>query len=484
MFSPHHYASRRLALVREISIRHQNHSGKNDESKLSSAKKPGIILLTGARDCPRNYRDNTYPFRQDSTFLYFAGLKDPGLDLAIDCASGKSFLSGKEPGIDDLIWTGPLPSIEDRAAAAGIETVLDPAGFANLILQAKNQNRPIHYISPYRDDMTLHLARLLGVNPSSVPAGSSGDLVGAAIALRSIKDEVEIQELEKAVGITVQMHKAVLREARAGMRESQLAAIATTIALSHGGELAFPIISTRRGEVLHNTRRDGILAPGDLVVFDAGAETELGYAGDLTTSFPVSARFSERQKTLYSLLISVFSAATEKLGPGKFMRDAHLASSLALARGLVELGLMQGDPEEAVAEGAHALFFPHGLGHMMGLDVHDMENYGEDLVGYDEESGPRSKQFGLRSLRLARKLCPGMVHTVEPGIYFIPGLIAAWKEAGTCQKFMNFKEIDSWIGTGGMRLEEDWLITRTGARRMGPAFNRSIADIESARSSS
>ncbi len=442
----------------------------------------GIIFLPGNRDSPRNYRDNAYPFRQDSSFLYLFGLSARGLDAAIDLESGVSTLYGDDGSMDDVIWTGPVPSVTEMASLAGAERCAESRSLAADLAAARDSGRVLHFLPPYRESTRVRLAELAGIPLAKVRESSSTALVRSMVSLREIKDGLEIAELEKAVGISVGMHAAVLASARPGMSEARIAAIATQEALSGGGDLAFPVIATTRGEVLHNHDHSGILVEGGTFLMDAGAESVEGYAGDLTTTFPVGPRFTGRQADIYAVLSSVFADAASMLAPGVTMRQVHLAASTSLARGLCGLGIMRGDPSEAVECGAHALFFPHGLGHMIGLDVHDMEDYGEDFVGYDAGTGPRSAQFGLASLRLAKRLRPGMVHSVEPGIYFIPGLIASWRERRLHESFIDYSRLDAWMDVGGMRNEEDWLITDSGARRLGPSFDKSIAAIEAARS--
>ena len=347
----------------------------------------GIIFLPGNRDSPRNYRDNAYPFRQDSSFLYLFGLSARGLDAAIDLESGVSTLYGDDGSMDDVIWTGPVPSVTEMASLAGAERCAESRSLAADLAAARDSGRVLHFLPPYRESTRVRLAELAGIPLAKVRESSSTALVRSMVSLREIKDGLEIAELEKAVGISVGMHAAVLASARPGMSEARIAAIATQEALSGGGDLAFPVIATTRGEVLHNHDHSGILVEGGTFLMDAGAESVEGYAGDLTTTFPVGPRFTGRQADIYAVLSSVFADAASMLAPGVTMRQVHLAASTSLARGLCGLGIMRGDPSEAVECGAHALFFPHGLGHMIGLDVHDMEDYGEDFVGYDAGTG-------------------------------------------------------------------------------------------------
>ncbi len=475
MFPKETYRARRSALRTLLGASGGSYGGPDSGSD-------GLVFLPGNGDSPRNYRDNAYPFRQDSTFLYLFGLSVQGLDALVDLASGEATLYGDDARMDDIIWTGPLPTMAEMSDMAGAERSASAALLARDLAAARAAGRTVHFLPPYSDAVRLRLSALLCLVPEELDRFASLPLIRAMIALREIKETAEIAELEKAAGVSVRMHSAALRGARAGMSEARVAALATEEALSGGGDLSFPIIATTHGEVLHNHGRAGTLKAGGTLLLDAGAESPEGYAGDLTTTFPIGPRFSDRQRDIYSLLLSVFTTATSLLAPGMLMREVHKAASKTLAEGLVSLGIMKGDPVEAVEQGAHALFFPHGLSHMIGLDVHDMENYGEDLVGYDDDTGPRPAQFGLSSLRLAKRLKPGMVHSVEPGIYFIPGLIGLWRSERRHESFIAYGRLEDWLGVGGMRNEEDWLITDSGARRLGPSFDKSLAAIEAARS--
>ncbi len=439
----------------------------------------GLVLFPGNGESPINYADNCHPFRQDSSFLYFFGIPKPGLAGTIDLATGSTLLYGDDLTMDDIVWTGPEPRIAELAALADIGDSRPAAALGPDIATAHGSGQKIHYLPPYREDTRVLLSALLSRPRESIQEGASLDLVRAVIACREIKEEAEIAELEAAVATTVAMHRAALALARPGMREAEVAARVTELALAAGGGLSFPVIATVRGAVLHNHGHQARLGPGDLFLLDAGAEAPSGYAGDLTTTFPVSPGFDARQASIYEIVLAMGKAATAILRPGLPFEAAHDAAAKACIEGLKGLGLMRGDTEEALAAGAHALFFPHGLGHMIGLDVHDMEALGEAWVGYDGR--PRSSQFGRKSLRLAKPLAAGMVHSVEPGIYFIPELFAAWKAEGRNAAFIDFGRVEGYIGLGGIRNEEDWLVTPGGARRLGPAFDKSIAAIEAAR---
>jgi Xaa-Pro aminopeptidase len=459
MFDTNTYRTRRAALCADMRKR-----GIQD----------GLVLILGNRESPMNYTDNAYTFRQDSSFLYFAGIPQPALALALDIASGKAVLFGDEITMADEVWTGHRPSVKELGLAAGISETRprsDVAAFAS-------RSPRVLFLPPYRAEHRLELAEVLGLPVRDVDAKASLDLVRAVVALREIKEPREIKEIDGAVDVSIAMHRAVVAMAKPGLRESDLAARATEVALAGGAGLSFPIIGTIRGEVLHNHEHDGILSAGDLFLMDAGAESREGYAGDLSTTFPVGGRFDEMQRVIYDIVMKAHKAAFSILAPGVPFRKAHFAAAKTIVEGLKELGLMKGDADAAVAAGAHALFFPCGVGHQMGLDVHDMESLGEVWVGYD--GIPKSEQFGLSSLRMSKPLKPGMVVTVEPGIYFIPPLIEQWKAEGHNAEFVNFDKIKPYIRVGGLRNEEDWLITENGARKLGGPFDKSADALEAA----
>jgi Xaa-Pro aminopeptidase len=459
MFDPQTYSSRRDALLRGLASR---------------GIREGTLLLLGSRESPMNYEANCYSFRQDSSFLYFVGIAQPGLAATMDLASGRATLYGDDATIDDIVWTGPLPAIAELAALSGIAASLPRAALSQALA-----GKTVLYLPPYRADARAELAELTGRPYAAVNAGASLPLIEAAIALREIKSETEIAELDIAVAITVDMHKAALATARAGMLEADVYARVAAAAFASGGGLAFPVIATTKGATLHTHSHDRRLEEGGLFLLDAGAEAPSGYAGDLSTSFPINPRFDERQRAIYELVLRMHRKACSLLKPGESFRDVHFAAAREGVLGLKELGLMRGDPDEAVASGAYAFFFPCGVGHMLGLDVHDMEDYGEIYVGY--AGIKRSELFGLKSLRLAKPLQAGMTFTVEPGIYFIPELYAMWQAEGRFSQFIDYDAAKPWLDLGGLRNEENWLVTERGARMLGPAFEKSTAAIERAR---
>lgn len=468
MFESTVYRARRDALLRTL-------------ADAAPEGRRGIALFIGNGESPMTYPDNCYDFRQDSSWLYYFGLDLPGLAATLDLDDGSTTLYAGDPDMASLIWTGPVPAATELAAAAGADRASPPDTLAGTIATALSGGRPLRYLPPYREETRAAIARLSGMPAAQVSGRACPDLIRATVALRQIKEDREIAELETAVGISADMHRALLAQARPGWPEYRAAALVQSIAHDHGATLSFRTIATTRGEILHNHSRAQSMRDGGLFLLDAGASSAEYYAGDLTTTFPVNGRFSPRQADLYRILLDMMRAATSILRPGLPFLQAHLAAARTLAQGMRALGIMRGDPDEAVAAGAHALFFPHGLGHMIGLDVHDMEALGEDRVGYGEGFA-RSAQFGLRSLRLAKPLRPGMVHSVEPGIYFIPALIDLWKSGRRHEAFIDYAALEQWRDSGGMRNEEDWLTTGSGARRLGPAFDKSAEAIERARS--
>ena len=445
-------------------------------ASLSSQFDSGILLLPGNGESPMNFADNCYPFRQDSTFLYYFGLDQADLAGVIDIDSGAATIYGDELTIDHIVWMGDLPTISDRAEMVGVSSTRPLADLPEAVRDAQAAGRKVHFLPPYRAEAKLLLAELLNIGPSEVGEQTSEELIWAVVNQRNYKSHEEIVEIEKAVNISVAMHEAAIRMARPGMMEAEIAAEVERIAVAAGGRLAFPVIATVHGETLHNHDHSNQMSAGDLFLLDIGAETPLGYGSDLTSTFPVSPKFTDRQKIIYELEMAAYDTAVDVLAPGILNRDVHFTAAKVIFEGMKDLGIMKGDTSEAMEAGAHAMVFPCGVGHMMGLDIHDMENLGEVYVGYDGK--PKSTQFGLKSLRLARKLEPGFVITVEPGIYFIPQLMDLWQSQNLCTEFINFDELDKWRDFGGIRNEEDFLITADGARRLGPRKPGTVAEIE------
>lgn len=424
----------------------------------------GIILILGNVEAPTNYPDNTYKFRQDSSFLYFFGLYEPGLAAVIDTESGEEIIFGNDVDIDDIIWMGPQPLMEEKAKLVGVDKTAPLSKLAEYI--GKQNGRKIHFLPPYRYANKILLHQLLEIPFEKMKESASMELINAVISLRMVKDAEEIAELDKAANIGYAMHYTVMKMAKLGMVEQELVGIMEGIAASQGRLTSFATILSQNGETLHNHTHHQVLTDGRLLVIDAGAETNMGYASDFTRTIPTSGKFTNKQKDIYNIVCGANNLAYDLSSPGVTYKEVHLKTCRFIAQGLKDLGLMMGDVDEAVANGAHALFMPHGLGHNMGLDVHDMEDLGQIYVGYDEVTRP-SDQFGLASLRMGRELKPGYVVTDEPGCYFIPALIEKWKNEGINTPFINFEKLKEYYNFGGIRLEDDLLITENGRRRLG-----------------
>ena len=437
----------------------------------------GLILFLGNEESPMNYPANTYPFRQDSSFLYFFGLQTPSLAAVIDSDTGKDMILGDDITLEDVIWMGELPKIKERALRAGVKHSAPHSQLAEVVRQAKLQKRKVHYLPPYRPEILAKLSSLLEMEPQEVKKNASEELIKSVVSQRSTKSDDEIREIEKALAVTREMHVAAMQVTRPGIHEWDIAGKVDGICLAHGCVTAFPTILTIKGHIFHNPYYTNMLTKGKLVVMDAGASSPMAYASDITRTIPVSGRFTSQQEEIYEVVLNGQQKAIESIQPGVKYKDIHLATAKILASGLKALGLMKGDMDEAVKAGAHALFFPHGLGHMLGLDVHDMEGLGENFVGYDE-TVKRSKQFGLAYLRMARELQPGFVLTVEPGIYFIPALIDQWKRENKFASFINYDKVESYGNFTGIRIEDNVLVTRDGHRVLGNPIPKTVRDVE------
>ena len=439
----------------------------------------GIILLLGNVDSPMNYADNTYYFRQDSSFLYFFGLDFQKLAAVIDTETGEEILFGDDVSIEDIIWMGPQIALQEKASKVGITKTEPYKNLQQVMEKAISAGRKIHFLPPYRAENKLLLNELLGISVSKQKAYSSLELVKAIVALRSVKEEQEIAEIRKACAVGYQMHVAAMKMAKAGVWEQTISGTIEGIANSGGGMVSFPVILSQNGETLHNHDHSQILREGRLLLVDAGAEIGSRYASDFTRTIPVSGKFTQKQREIYEIVLAANNRGRELTQPGSTYLSVHLAAAEVLASGLKNLGLMKGDVKDAVANGAHALFMPHGLGHMLGLDVHDMEDLGQIYVGYDEETRPVN-QFGTAYLRMGRKLQPGFVITNEPGIYFIPALIEKWKAEKINADFINFDRLESYLDFGGIRLEDDILVTETGGEIIGDRIPITPEEVEAA----
>ncbi|MBN1805882.1 MAG: aminopeptidase P family protein [Sedimentisphaerales bacterium] len=445
--------------------------------RLKEQVKSGLILFLGNEESPMNYTDNQYPFRQDSSFLYFFGLDCPSLGAIIDADENKEIIFGDDLTVDDIIWTGPQPTLSKRAEAAGVSKTARYDKLQAALQQAARQGRDIHFLPQYRVENILKIAELLDIPPFGVQEKTSEKLIRAVVAQRSIKSELEIKEIEIALDIAYEMQTTAMKMSRPGLYERQIAGAMEGIALSLGGRLSFPTIFSIHGETLHNHNHGNLMKDGDITVNDSGAETSLGYASDITRTIPISGKFSQRQKEIYSIVLNAQEQAIGAIRPGVEFRNIHRLACKALCRGLKELGLMKGDIDEAINNGAHTLFFQCGLGHMLGLDVHDMEGLGEDYVGYTEKIR-RNPAFGFKSLRLGREIEAGFVITAEPGIYFIPELIKRWKAENKNSEFINYDMVAKFEDFGGVRIEDDVLVTENGCRVLGKKIPKTIDEVE------
>jgi len=451
---------------------------KGRRNRIRAATGKGVALWLGNCLQPRNYVDNHYPFRQNSNFLYLTGLSEP--DLAVISYPERDYdvLFSRPATIDDAVWGGAGRDRVELARRSGIETVESISRLGKYLDRARSEGMSVHYLPPYQDSSLRRLAGLLDAGPEKVEAGVSHGLVEAVVEQRLIKSDAEVDRIEAALEVTDRMHRAAMAAAGPGIHEFDVAGIIQGIALRENCQQAFNPIVTIRGEVLHNTSYDNLLQSGQLLLIDAGAEETGCYASDITRTFPVDGKFTPVQADVYEIVRTMQLSAIEMMKPGIPYRDVHLNASGILADSLCSMGLMKGNPADAVEAGAHALFFPHGLGHMMGLDVHDMEDLG-DAVGYPKGEA-RNSQFGLNALRLARSLEPGHVVTVEPGIYFIPALIDRWKQEHLHADFINYDKLDHFLDFGGIRIEDDVLVTEEGARVLGPAIPKTIGEVEAA----
>lgn len=442
--------------------------------QLCSLVPDALILLMGNEETGMNYRDNVYPFRQDSTFLYYFGIDIPGLAALIDTGSGEAIIFGTELSMDDIVWTGPLPAIREMAAMVGVNKTED---FSRLAGYLREKQKSVLFLPPYRDINRIRLAEWLGIPLHEVQSRVSAPLIKAVVSQRAVKDVLETAAIEEAVSISTDMHLAAMRHARPGMKEFEVAGKMMEVAYGAGGRLSYNIICSKDGQILHNHYQGNTLQKGDLLLIDAGAEQSMHYAGDLTRTFPVGARFSELQRSLYNIVLRSIETASAMLAPGVRYIDVHAKAAEVLLAGLKEMGVVNGDPAEAVHENVHTLFFQCGLGHMMGLDVHDMEDLGEPFVGYTETLKKRT-DFGWKSLRLGRALEEGFVLTVEPGLYFIPELIDRWKAENKLASFVNYNELEKLRHFGGIRIENNFLVTDAGFRLLGKPLVMTAAGVE------
>ncbi len=442
----------------------------------------GLIFFPGNRESPMNYPDNTYPFRQDSNFLYYIGIDRPDLSAVLDTNSGETILFGDNFTLDQIVWLGALPTLETLAEKVGIFLVKPTSYLPASLSEALAKGRNIHILPPYRAENTIFINNCVHKSDKTFQDLISEKLIRHVVAQRSVKDADEIQELTDAINISGKMHVAAMKAAKAGMYEYELAGLVEGISVQHGGRISYPVILTTQGQTLHNHSYTGQLKEGGLVLGDFGSESKRHYAGDITRTFPVSETFSQKQKDIYQIVLDTEINAINQIKPGITYKEIHLKAALHITEGLIQLGLMKGNPQDAVHAGAHALFFPHGLGHMLGLDVHDMEDLGEHFVGYDDKVS-RSTQFGLRSLRLGKELKEGYVLTVEPGIYFIPQLIDKWKNDKYCTDFICYDKLSGYRDFTGVRIEDNVLVESSGSCILGDPIPKTMLEVESLRRS-
>jgi len=447
-------------------------------NKVRESAGGGVILWLGHVLQPRNYADNTYPFRQNSHFLYYTGLDQPDLVLLSYPEADYDILFSRPQSVDDVVWSGAVQPRIDMARSAGIETVEDIARLGVYLTKATGQGLKVHYLPPYQGTALFRIAELLVRDPGDVVAGASRPLQEAIARQRNAKSDVEIAEIEDALGVSALMYQAAMTKARPGVCEYEIAGAMQGVALSYNREQAYNPIVTIHGEVLHNHSYHNMLKDGQLLLIDAGVESPRCYASDITRTYPVSGKFAREQAEVYEIVLRSQMAAIGMIKPGSDYKDVHMRVCQIMVDGLKTMGLMKGNTDDAVAAGAHALFFPHGLGHMMGLDVHDMEDLG-DIVGYSKDRR-RSDQFGLSYLRLSRPLELGYVLTVEPGLYFIPALIDRWKQEKLQQDFVNYDKVEAFRGFGGIRIEDNVVVAPEGARVLGPGIPKTVTDIEAA----
>lgn len=443
-------------------------------AKLKATVGSGLLLFLGNEESGMNYADNTYHFRQDSTFLYFFGLAQAGLSAIIDIDNDREIIFGDELTIDAIVWMGVQPSLKDRSERIGITDLRTSKEIEAYLKNAQQKKQAVHYLPTYRAEHQVKLQAWLDIFPGTEKP--SVPFILGVVNQRNYKSQEEIVEIEKACTITADMHLAAMRIVRPGLKESEVAAAVAQVALSNDYQLSFPIIATINGQTLHNHYHGNIIKSGDMLLLDAGAETEMGYAGDMSSTISADPKFTTRQKEIYDISVAAHEAAVAALRPGILFEDVYDLSVKTIVEGLKDMGFMKGDAMEAVKAGAHAMFMPCGLGHMMGLDVHDMENLGEVYVGYDGRA--KSTQFGRKSLRLGRKLEPGFVLTIEPGIYFIPELIDLWRSENKFTEFINYDKLETYKDFSGIRNEEDYLITENGARLLGKKIPIRTEEVE------
>ena len=438
----------------------------------------GVILFLGNKEVSMNYKANSYPFRQDSSFLYYFGLDMPDIAGMIDTESGEETIYGTDPTLEDIIWIGNQQPLQEKALKSGIKQIKAIEKLDGDVFRVIAHNRVVHYLPPYREQRRLQLAYYDNLKYEEVDRNASVALIKAVVAQRSVKDQYEVAEMESTMSdITREAYLQAIGQIKPGSYEYNVSGALEGSILSKNSRLAYPIICSVRGETLHNHFYGNELKKGDLLLIDAGAESGMHYATDITRTYPVGGKFSAQQKEIYGIVLKAQTEAIQAIKPGRPFVEVHMIAARVIASGLKDMGLMKGDMGEAVQNGAHALFFPHGIGHMIGLDVHDMEDAGEDYVGYDQEF-KRSEQFGTAYLRMARRLQEGFTVTVEPGIYFISQLMDKWRNEGRYRDFINYDAIEKFRGFGGIRIEDNILVTAKGNKVIGKPIAKEVAEVE------
>ena len=445
---------------------------------LKKAIKEGIILILGNRDCPMNYKANTYPFRQDSNFLYYFGIDEPDLAGIIDIDENTETVYGSDPDLEDIIWMGYQESLKEKCLRAGITSSKSWNDLASDIDKTLSRKRRIHYLPPYREDRKIQLSLLLGSKYNEIDANASSELIKEVVEQRSCKNAIEVAEMERTMNeVTRSFYLEAMKQINPGRYEFEIVGLIEGFTLQKKCTMAYPVICSVNGQILHNHYYRNQMHSGDLLLIDAGAESPLHYANDLTRTFPVSGEFTSQQRDIYNLVLHAEEESIKAIKPGVRYLDIHFNASRIICQGLKDLGFMKGNVEDAVQAGAHTLFFPHGLGHMIGLDVHDMEDLGEDFVGYDEEVN-RVDQFGTGYLRLGKKLKEGFALTVEPGIYFIPALIDKWMSEKHHPDFIHYDKVLEYLGFGGIRIEDNVIVGAEGHQVIGDSVPKTIMEIE------
>ena len=446
--------------------------------RLKEDLKSGIVLFLGNEHSPINYPDNGYAFRQDSSFLYFWGIDLAGLAAIIDIDQDRETVFGRDMTIEDIIWSGPQTTLKEHCLAAGVENNSSLDQLEITLQAALQKGRSIHFLPQYRPENLIKVQQLLGMDIGVVNEHASPSFIKAVVSQRSIKSAEEIQQIEAALDVTFEMQTLAMKFSRPGLLEKEAVGAMAGLAYSRvSSVLAYPIIFTTRGHILHNPHHENVMQANDIVINDCGCESAMHYASDITRTFPVSGKFTDRQKEIYSIVLKAQVKAIESVCPGVEYREIHISTARNITMDLITLGLMKGDADEAVAAGAHAWFNPAGLGHMLGLDVHDMEDLGEDYVGYTDAI-QRNPQFGINRLRLAKKLEPGFVITVEPGLYFIPELIDQWKAEKRFEEFIDYDKVEAYRDFGGIRIEDDVLVVDGGQRVLGKPIPKRIDEVE------